>query len=220
MSRRRMPLSRSLPDWLNILLIVSASVSLLALLVRPATAQTRNPYSASKTAAKAGEYEFRINCALCHGLGARGGGRGPDLTRAHKIHGDSDRDLFRNISQGIPGTVMPANGTNGQGVGRRDLADHHLPPKCSGQGTCEKLRQCRKWKKALLWRRQLLPVPHGERKRRANRTRPDRGRNLENSGIIGGIRSQSQPTACLGTHRAYEGICPTVRDRDGDDAGG
>jgi len=23
---------------------------------------------------QAGEYEFRINCALCHGLGARGGG--------------------------------------------------------------------------------------------------------------------------------------------------
>ncbi len=71
-------------------------------------------------AAKAGEFEFRINCAFCHGLGARGGGRGPDLTRAQKRHGNSDADMFRNISQGIAGTVMPANGANGQGVGMTD----------------------------------------------------------------------------------------------------
>ena len=70
--------------------------------------------------AKAGEYEFRINCALCHGLGARGGGRGPDLTRAQKKHTRSDAEMFQVISNGIPGTVMPANGTNGQGVGMTD----------------------------------------------------------------------------------------------------
>ena len=85
-----------------------------------AAAPIRNPLSGSTAAAKAGEYEFRINCAFCHGLGARGGGRGPDLTRAHLQHGDSDADLFRNINQGIPGTAMPANGTNGQGVGMTD----------------------------------------------------------------------------------------------------
>lgn len=82
--------------------------------------QVRNPFAANQSAAKAGEFEFRINCAFCHGLGARGGGRGPDLTRAHLMHGDSDADLFRNINQGIPGTAMPANGTNGQGVGMTD----------------------------------------------------------------------------------------------------
>jgi len=71
-------------------------------------------------AAKAGEYEFRINCALCHGLGARGGGRGPDLTRAQKKHAHSDAEMFQVISNGIPGTAMPANGTNGQGVGMTD----------------------------------------------------------------------------------------------------
>jgi putative heme-binding domain-containing protein len=71
-------------------------------------------------AAKAGEYEFRINCAFCHGLGARGGGRGPDLTRARKKHATSDAAMFQIISNGIPGTAMPANGTNGQGVGMTD----------------------------------------------------------------------------------------------------
>jgi cytochrome c oxidase cbb3-type subunit 3 len=79
-----------------------------------------NPYANDPKAAKAGEYEFRINCALCHGLGAHGGGRGPDLTRAQKKHVHSDAEMFQVISNGIPGTVMPANGTNGQGVGMTD----------------------------------------------------------------------------------------------------
>src|SRR5271169_1893928 len=83
-------------------------------------ADDRNPLAGDAKAAKAGEYEFRINCALCHGLGARGGGRGPDLTRAQKKHTHSDADMFQVISNGIPGTAMPANGTNGQGVGMTD----------------------------------------------------------------------------------------------------
>lgn len=80
----------------------------------------RNPFAGDPKAAKAGEYEFRINCALCHGLGAHGGGRGPDLTRAQKKHAHSDTEMFQVIGNGIPGTVMPANGTNGQGVGMTD----------------------------------------------------------------------------------------------------
>lgn len=81
---------------------------------------TQNPFAGNAKEAKAGEYEFRINCALCHGLGARGGGRGPDLTRADKKHAHSDADMFQIISNGLPGTAMPANGTNGQGVGMTD----------------------------------------------------------------------------------------------------
>jgi cytochrome c oxidase cbb3-type subunit III len=83
-------------------------------------AEGQNPLANDPKAAKAGEYEFRINCALCHGLGARGGGRGPDLTRAQKKHAHSDAEMFQVISNGIPGTAMPANGTNGQGVGMTD----------------------------------------------------------------------------------------------------
>jgi putative heme-binding domain-containing protein len=84
------------------------------------TADDRNPLANDPKAAKAGEYEFRINCALCHGLGAHGGGRGPDLTRAQKKHAHSDAEMFQVIGNGIPGTAMPANGTNGQGVGMTD----------------------------------------------------------------------------------------------------
>ena len=82
-----------------------------------AHADDRNPLAGDPKAAKAGESECRINCALCHGLGARGGGRGPDLTRAQKKHAHSDAEMFQIINNGIPGTAMPANGTNGQGVG-------------------------------------------------------------------------------------------------------
>lgn len=53
---------------------------------------------------------FRANCAPCHGLNARGGGRGPDLTSGRWIHGSSDADIFRTITQGVSGTEMPANG--------------------------------------------------------------------------------------------------------------
>jgi cytochrome c oxidase cbb3-type subunit 3 len=84
------------------------------------TADDQNPLAHDPKAAKAGEYEFRINCAMCHGLGARGGGRGPDLTRIQKKYAHSDAEMFQIISNGIPGTAMPANGTNGQGVGMTD----------------------------------------------------------------------------------------------------
>jgi putative heme-binding domain-containing protein len=95
-------------------------VAALLLLVSTTTAlvgEDRNPLAGDPKAAKLGEFQFRINCAFCHGLGARGGGRGPDLTRAHKRHAHSDGEMFRVISDGIVGTAMPANGTNGQGVG-------------------------------------------------------------------------------------------------------
>src|SRR3984957_14755910 len=98
----------------------ASSLLLLCLVSSVTHADDRNPLADDPKAAKAGEYEFRINCALCHGLGARGGGRGPDLTRAMKKHTHSDSDMFQVISNGIAGTAMPANGTNGQGVGMTD----------------------------------------------------------------------------------------------------
>jgi len=82
-----------------------------------ALGQDKNPFAGDAAAAKSGEFHFRINCAFCHGLGARGGGRGPDLTRARKRHGNSDAEMFQTINQGVPGTAMPPNGTTGQGVG-------------------------------------------------------------------------------------------------------
>ena len=100
------------------------SLACLTLLVylfggRPLFAQEKNPYAGDAKIAKLGEYQFRLNCAFCHGLGARGGGRGPDLTRT-KHHGNSDGEVFHNIHDGIAGTAMPAATNGGIGVGMSD----------------------------------------------------------------------------------------------------
>lgn len=101
----------------SLLLPLSALVGLLVLMPQEAPAQARNPYAGDPKMVKVGESQFRANCAFCHGLGARGGGRGPDLSRIPKKHGDSDQDLFRTINNGVSGTAMPPNGATQQGVG-------------------------------------------------------------------------------------------------------
>src|ERR1700693_565616 len=90
---------------------------LCLVLARFSCAQGKNPYTGDAKMAKLGESQFRANCAFCHGLGARGGGRGPDLTRTPKKHGDSDAEIFNTINNGVPGTAMPPNGATQQGVG-------------------------------------------------------------------------------------------------------
>src|SRR5438445_11678569 len=94
-----------------------AALLICAVLAVSLFAQEKNPFASDPKAAKLGESQFRANCSFCHGLGARGAGRGPDLTRAQKRHGNSDADLFRTINEGVPGTAMPPNGATQQGVG-------------------------------------------------------------------------------------------------------
>jgi putative heme-binding domain-containing protein len=102
-------------QFIGVLTVLAMSLFFVA--GTSAKAQDKNPLANDSNAAKLGEFEFRANCAFCHGLGARGGGRGPDLTRAQKKHGNSDGDLFRTINEGVPGTAMPPNGATQQGVG-------------------------------------------------------------------------------------------------------
>jgi cytochrome c oxidase cbb3-type subunit 3 len=96
---------------------VVAYAAAMIIVASAAHAQTKNPYAGDAKVAKLGEFEFRANCAFCHGLGARGGGRGPDLTRTPKKHGDSDAEIFGTINNGVAGTAMPPNGATQQGVG-------------------------------------------------------------------------------------------------------
>jgi cytochrome c oxidase cbb3-type subunit 3 len=98
-------------------LVAGALLAGLGSFAIAALAQEKNPYAGNAKMAQLGEFQFRANCAFCHGLGARGGGRGPDLTRAKKKHGATDADLFRTINDGVPGTAMPPNGATQQGVG-------------------------------------------------------------------------------------------------------
>lgn len=67
---------------------------------------------ASQADAKAvteGAVLFRQECVYCHGVGARGGMRGPDLTTGTWSHGGADADLATTITDGVPGTAMPPN---------------------------------------------------------------------------------------------------------------
>jgi cytochrome c oxidase cbb3-type subunit 3 len=73
----------------------------------PARELIRNGRATAKDIA-AGAKTFRSHCAPCHGYRAEGG-RGPNLAAGHFYHGNSDADLFHNISEGIPGTEMPGN---------------------------------------------------------------------------------------------------------------
>jgi cytochrome c oxidase cbb3-type subunit 3 len=68
-----------------------------------------NPVAGDPAAIREGASLFRGNCSPCHGLSARGGGRGPDLTAGRWVHGSSDADIFHTITHGVPGTEMPAN---------------------------------------------------------------------------------------------------------------
>lgn len=70
---------------------------------------TANPLAGNPKAIERGRANFRIACSYCHGMDARGGLRGPNLTAGHLAHGDTDEAVFRTILRGIPGTQMPAN---------------------------------------------------------------------------------------------------------------
>jgi putative heme-binding domain-containing protein len=74
-----------------------------------AAQDTKNPLAGDPKAIQEGASQFRVDCALCHGLHANGGSRGPDLTRGVWNHGGTDADIFRTITDGVPGTLMPAN---------------------------------------------------------------------------------------------------------------
>jgi cytochrome c oxidase cbb3-type subunit 3 len=96
-----------------ILLLVFFRFPLQTALIHAQTSQNTqaaNPVAGDPQAVREGASLFRANCSPCHGLNAKGGGRGPDLTSGRWTHGSSDAEIFRTITQGVPGTQMPANG--------------------------------------------------------------------------------------------------------------
>ena len=60
-----------------------------------------------KTAAP-GERTFNSTCAGCHGLDGHGGDKGPNIAGSAKVRHLSDTQVSSIISNGIPGTGMPA----------------------------------------------------------------------------------------------------------------
>lgn len=64
-----------------------------------------NPYATPEDVA-AGRRLFEGRCGHCHGQAGEGG-RGAVLNDGRFRHGDSDRDLFMTIRNGVPNTEMP-----------------------------------------------------------------------------------------------------------------
>ncbi len=72
--------------------------------------EVRNPYAGDPKTVEYGRPLFRMSCSPCHGINARGGGRGPNLTLGRWNYGGTDAALFRTIKNGVSGTEMPPYG--------------------------------------------------------------------------------------------------------------
>lgn len=90
-------------------MILAAISVALVLTARSQEKAVTNPVAGNPQAIREGVSLFRANCSPCHGLSGQGGGRGPDLTAGHLVHGSTDAELFRTVTRGVPGTEMPAN---------------------------------------------------------------------------------------------------------------
>jgi len=94
-----------------VLLVVSvAAANLIAqdvFLKIPPDPPTKNPLEGNAEAITAGMGTYRVRCADCHGMDARGI-RGPDITQVW-AKGRTDAALFRTIRNGVPNTEMPAH---------------------------------------------------------------------------------------------------------------
>src|SRR5882672_1074382 len=77
-------------------------------MVAPIAAAAQNPFAGNAKETDVGRGLFRIVCAPCHGIQAKGG-RGPDLTLGVYRAGSEDKDLYRVIAEGVAGTEMPGS---------------------------------------------------------------------------------------------------------------
>ncbi len=84
---------------------------LLALLAGDVSGQELevSPFHGDEPSIGVGKATFRMRCSSCHGIHAAGG-RGPALNRGEFAAGDTDLDIYRVISRGVPGSEMPAYG--------------------------------------------------------------------------------------------------------------
>ena len=72
----------------------------------------KNPFAGNQDAVKEGAEIFALNCRTCHGDDAKGN-MCPDITVKNKKFGNSDAELFKTISKGVPGGMPNWNDTLG-----------------------------------------------------------------------------------------------------------
>lgn len=72
------------------------------------------PKPLSRAASSDGQGTFVSTCAGCHGLDGRGSERAPNIASSARMQRLSDTEIQRIISDGVPGTGMPAFHSLGQ----------------------------------------------------------------------------------------------------------
>ena len=93
-------------------LLICLGLPALPLLAQHGVEDLANPFN-SPADAEAGGRIFHSHCAVCHGPEGSGG-KATDLTRGRFRHGSSDSELYKTVSEGIPGTEMPGIFFNGK----------------------------------------------------------------------------------------------------------
>lgn len=94
---------------LRALMIASLAMMLLAGVVpRFAQAQQDADEDDFKSKASPGKQTFTSVCAACHGLDGRGSEKAPGIVGNARTQHRSDAELLRIVSEGKPGTGMPA----------------------------------------------------------------------------------------------------------------
>ena len=86
----------------RLIVMISAVVSTIG-----SSAQKAHP-RANRSAATLGTQVFASSCAGCHGLDGRGSERGPGIATDPKAQRMTNAQIFQIVSEGIPGTGMPA----------------------------------------------------------------------------------------------------------------
>ena len=71
------------------------------------SAQMKNPYAGQQSAVTAGSKLYTRNCGSCHGIGGRGSGNVPPLSRG-AVQKAPDGEIFWFITHGSPTNGMPA----------------------------------------------------------------------------------------------------------------
>lgn len=93
--------------WLPLIVLGCGASALAQPPPPPPNPAKTNPYLGNREAIRSGMTMYRVRCADCHGLDAKGY-RGPDLTAL--LAGEmTDEKLYNTIRKGVPGTDMPAS---------------------------------------------------------------------------------------------------------------